>query len=463
MLEENKYCNCMCHIDVSDSLKNNESTLELKQQISELQASQRDLLMIMGDLSFNINKQHSEMREFEKQIVQPMRDQIEVLEKQVSNITERMNKRVNFNLCMDEISKTQTAMQLLEKRLEEHDELHAGQKMDFNWHTRIIELDKRIEVLENNLTGETPIQFEKTLIERVEALEASNAIADDGIAENAQAIKNLEDGLCSWRNDAKAEIFKDADNQIDNLRSDIAVIRGDLRDEMKIIDRNAKMSIQELNDKINKLGNSVTKHLNTESERIEKLEQWSDNADKWMNDENLIAWQGAIRETNEIQKNILNRERDRDKRIEKLEQSKISEHNDWKDLLERIENLEQGEKDKEEALHIMLDFNERLGKLEKMAHQHVFNGGIQDLRPGAFQQSIDEHALDSAAYLGVKDKIKTKGLTFEEALAAMKKFKKVKRSSWTTTNYYYDHARLSESSDCFSWEDLIATDWEILN
>jgi hypothetical protein len=59
------------------------STLELKCQISEIRNA-------MGELSMRINENYSKMREFEKQIVHPMRDQIHVLEQRIEGLTQEL-------------------------------------------------------------------------------------------------------------------------------------------------------------------------------------------------------------------------------------------------------------------------------------------------------------------------------------------------------------------------------------
>lgn len=260
--------------------------------------------------------------------------------------------------------------------------------------------EKRINILENNLQGETPIQFEKTLIERVEALEASNAIADDGLAENGWAINSLQN-----KNSELAAQIMTFNCRLNALES----LCNDFQNEFEgKVDRPKSKWQLELDERIGKLESAL-------------------EAKTWQ------GYEDCRHAVNDLKRDT----EDNHERIVKhfvMHQDHYANH---EQLKKEFQLLVQGQ-DRQ---------CEQIDTLQKLASE--LNTALLDVE---CEVGIEELSKSDQA-------IKTKGLTFAEAIEAMKQEKYVTRSCWKK---FRIAKGFDTNTTALSWEDAIATDWEIV-
>lgn len=264
----------------------------------------------------------------------------------------------------------------------------------------------------------------------------------------------------------RAKVENDLMPMVNNMRDQIHVLEKRLEAvEYSVVnchcnDGHAER-IEKLEKEINNLSDNSIEVCNNHLERIEKLEAITSESylnpnmlsriDQLEKDsyavhevidaENMIAWKGALQETNQIQKNILQREIERDKRIEKLEKA-----NEWQ--------TERNGRD-----------HERMKALEQIFKvQHYPNGTYTYEIPNKVEEIADNTIKKWNSYyaktIGANcDRVMSQviGGDFVWAMMQLVSGKKVRQKSWVP-GCYWD----IEDDFMVDRENIEATDWEVM-
>lgn len=340
-------CTCMCHIDVTDALKNSESTLELKQQIS-------DLREVIGSLDLRDKYMGKRVEELDERLEKKTWQGYEDCRGAVKDL------KADFEQADNRYMNVRDQLHVLEKRIEGTEsfdkEIAVKWRIDIKSLDELFaKIDKRIEKLEANDIHALP-DYCKNVLEQKDML-----------------VKRIE--------------------RIENHQLQIGVHQDapEILKRLEALEQSRKAHSQSNTDLF---------------ERMVRLEKWSDNADKWMNDKNTSAMKMHY------------------------------------DLVNRIEKLET-------SLQDLKIYKE---PMQQQVWQENINNRLKALE--SWREGLNQTAIEC---FGQPEK--TKGLTFGEAIIALKQGKRIRRPTWI--EHAYDS--LEHDSISFCREDLMSNDWEIMN